>query len=317
VSLRVIFQMDPLSCLNLQRDSTLALIEEAQNRNHEIYHYIPSALTWKNKHLWAWGSKFNPRKNKEDAFSLGTLEHLELDTFHILFIRQDPPFNMGYITLTYLLEHLTEKVLLVNNPQGILQSPEKLLTTHFPDLIPPTLITQNLSQTHHFLEEYQHIVIKPLYEFGGEGVLHFKKEDMNLAATLELFQKAYPEQPWIVQQFLPEILTEGDRRLFLVDGQLIGGYKRLPSRNSIRSNAAQGGSAAAYTPTSRDQEICEAIGPTLVKRGLFFVGIDIIGSYLIEINVTCPTGLRIMDQLYHMNSASLIWDILEEKVRVF
>jgi glutathione synthase len=316
MSLRVVFQMDPLSCLNFQRDSTVALIEEGQRRGHEIYHYTPSTLSWREGHLRAWGAKLETGKSNQESLVSGASEHLELETFDTLFIRQDPPFDMGYITTTHLLDHLSGKVFMVNDPQGIRQSPEKILITHFPDLMPPTLITQEAPEIQDFLDQHHDVVMKPLYEFGGEGVLRLKKNDQNIMAAIDLFRKAYPHQPWMIQKFLPEIL-EGDHRLFLLDGELMAGYTRIPAHNSIRSNAARGGSATAYKPNARDQEICRHIGPILKKRGLFFVGIDIIGSYLIEINVTSPTGLRVLDRLYDMNSASLIWDALEKKSKSF
>ena len=315
MSLRAIFQMDPLNQLNLERDSTVALIEEGHRRGHSLYHYTPSALGWREGHLQVRGAPLEKGKDDRLSLSSGSQELLDPETFDVLFIRQNPPFNLEYITTTYLLEHLSGKVLMVNDPQGIRQSPEKILITHFPDLMPPTLVTQETLDIQEFWREHQDIVIKPLYEFGGESVLRLKEGDHNLMPALELFRKAYPDQLWMVQKFLPEIFR-GDRRLFLLEGRLMGGFMRVPPPHSIRSNAARGGTAIAYTPDARDEELCQRIGPTLDKLGLFFVGIDIIGSYLIEINVTSPTGLRILDQLYDMNSASLIWDMIEKKCKV-
>ncbi len=312
MSLRAVFQMDALPGLNPETDSSLALIEEGDRRGHSLYHYLPSTLTWQEGQLKARGSRL---KVENSTFSLEKPEWLVLDSFDLLFIRQDPPFNMAYITSTYLLDHLAKKVLMVNNPHGIRQSPEKILTTHFADLMPPTLITSQIKAIEAFQKQYKDVVIKPLYEFGGESVVRLTSQDQNLRPILELFEKAYPNQPWMIQKFLPEIF-EGDRRLFLIDGELIGGYSRLPVRNSIRSNGARGGTTQPVTLSDRDYEIAARLKPCLQRLGLFFVGIDVIGSYLTEINVTSPTGLQMLKQLYSINVSSIIWDKLENKCKI-
>ena len=314
MTLRVAFQMDPLSSLDLEKDSTLALIEEGEGRGHQLYAYQPADLVWREGHVGAWGSPLKTRKGEGFPFSCGVSEFLRLEEFDILFIRQDPPFDIEYITATYLLEHLSGKVLMINDPYGLRQSPEKLLVTHFLALMAPTLVSQNESEILDFLAQHNTCVIKPLYGFGGEGVMRLTQDDPNTRPTLELFRRSYPRQPWVIQKFLPEIL-EGDRRLFLLDGEFMGAFNRIPPPHSIRSNTARGGLVRVHTPTARDLEICQQVGPLLKKLGLFFAGLDIIGSSLTEINVTSPTGLRLLDRLYSMKSSKLIWDKVEKKVK--
>ena len=313
MSLNIVFQMDALEHLNPKTDSSLALIEEGLRRGHRPCYYTPSSLTWQEGQLKAYVSPLDIKDQK--IFSSNKAEWLDLEHFDLLFIRQDPPYDMDYITSTYLLDHLIGKVLMINDPHGIRQSPEKLLVTHFADLMPPTLITRKLEAIENFRKQYHDIVIKPLYEFGGESVVRLIPGDQNLRPILELFEKAYPDQPWMIQKFLPQIF-EGDRRLFLLEGKLIGGYSRFPMQNSIRSNHVRGGKSEAITLSARDHEIAERLEPTLNKLGLIFVGIDLIGPYLTEINVTSPTGLRTLNQLDNINAASLIWDKLELKCKI-
>ena len=313
VTLNVVFQMDALEQLKPQTDSSLALIEEGIRRGHQLHYYTPSTLCWREGQLTSQVSSL--AMIDEKIVEAGEKQWVDLTQFDLLFIRQDPPFNMDYLTSTYLLDHLIDKVVMINDPRGIRQSPEKLLITHFPDLMPPTLITRKLDMIEDFRRQHQDIVIKPLYEFGGESVVRLRPEDQNLNPIIELFEKAYPAQPWMIQKFLPQIF-EGDRRLFLLEGKLIGGYSRLPMQDSIRSNNARGGKAVAVTLSARDHEIAERLEPTLKKLGLIFVGIDLIGDYLTEINVTSPTGIRVLDQLSDIKIASIIWDKLEIKCKI-
>lgn len=311
--LNVVFQMDALEQLKPKTDSSLALIEEGLWRGHQVYYYTPATLTWQEGHLKAYATSLEMKDLKISA--VGPRQWVDLTQFDMLFIRQDPPFNMDYLTSTYLLDHLVDKVLMINDPQGIRQSPEKLLITHFADLMPPTLITRKLELIEDFRRQHQDIVIKPLYEFGGESVVRLIPGDHNLRPVLDLFNKAYPDQPWMIQKFLPQIF-EGDRRLFLLEGKLIGGFSRVPMQDSIRSNNARGGTGSAVTLSPRDYEIAERLEPTLKKLGLLFVGIDLIGDNLTEINVTSPTGLRVLEQLSDLKIASIIWDKLEIKCKI-
>ena len=313
MSLNVVFQMDALEGLKTKTDSSLALIEEGLRRGHHIYYYVPATLTWQEGQLTSYMTSLGKDDHKISA--LGQGQWMDLKQFDMLFIRQDPPFNMDYLTSTYLLDHLSSKVLMINDPQGIRQSPEKLLITHFADLMPPTLITRHLDMIEDFKRQHQDIVIKPLYEFGGESVIRLLPKDQNLRPVLDLFEKAYPDQPWMIQKFLPQIY-EGDRRLFLLEGKLIGGFSRIPMQDSIRSNNARGGKAEAVTLSARDHDIAQRLEPTLKKLGLIFVGIDLIGDYLTEINVTSPTGLRVLEQLSTIKIVSKIWDKLEIKCKI-
>ena len=323
MGLTVVFQMDPLETLNADQDSTIALAEIALKRGHTVYGYAPSQLSWRDNRLRARGQMLKlqdhgrlviPSESKKDKLSSHSGILVDLEACDVLFIRQEPPFDLEYITTTYLLDHLKGKVFMVNAPDGIRQSPEKLLVTHFADLMPPTLITQDEGEIEDFWACHGTIVIKPLYAFGGEAVFRLQKDDVNFSALLEMFQKAYPKQPWVVQKFLPEVY-QGDRRLFLIDGRPVGGFVRIPGSNSIRSNMARGGRPIPYTLTDKDHAICDRLGPKLQELGLMLVGIDLIGEgFLMEINVTCPTGFRSFKELYGLSIGDLIWDSIEEKL---
>jgi glutathione synthase len=309
VSLVVAIQMDPIETININADSTFALALEAQRRGHALYHYLPSALALKNGRVMATARPLQVRRALGNHASLGEPQVVDLATMDVVLMRQDPPFDMAYITATHLLEHIHPSTLVVNDPVHVRNAPEKLLVTHFPKLMPPTLITADARQVVEFRNEYKDIVLKPLFGNGGAGVFHIKPGDENLNSLLELFTQLYRE-PVIVQQYLPAV-RDGDKRIILVDGQPAGAVNRVPMDGEARSNLHVGGQAKKAGLTSRDREICDAIGPTLRARGLVFVGIDVIGNYLTEINVTSPTGIQEIDRFDEVCIEAQIWDAIE------
>ncbi|CAA7616289.1 glutathione synthase [Magnetospirillum sp. UT-4] len=309
MSLAVAIQMDPIEGIDINADSTFALALEAQRRGHALFHYLPSALALKNGRVSAWVRPLSVRRQPGDHAVLGDPQLVDLATMDVVLMRQDPPFDMAYITATHLLEHIHPATLVVNDPVHVRNAPEKLLVTHFPGLLPPTLITADRRQILDFRAEYGDIVLKPLFGNGGAGVFHVTPGDENLNSLLELFTQLYRE-PVIVQQYLPEV-REGDKRIILVDGQPAGAVNRVPKAGEARSNLHVGGRAMKATLTQRDREICEAIGPTLRARGLVFVGIDVIGGHLTEINVTSPTGIQEIDRFDDICIEAQIWDAIE------
>ena len=309
MSLAVAIQMDPIQSININADSTFALALEAQKRGHALYHYLPSALALKNGRVLARVRPLQVRRELGNHFTLGDEQLVDLATMDVVLMRQDPPFDMAYITATHLLEHIHPKTLVVNDPVHVRNAPEKLLVTHFQGLLPPTLITADRQQILDFRAEYQDIVLKPLFGNGGAGVFHVTPGDENLNSLLELFTQLYRE-PVIVQAYLPEV-RQGDKRIILVDGRPVGAVNRVPASGEARSNLHVGGKAVKAELTARDREICEAIGPTLRERGLIFVGIDIIGNYLTEINVTSPTGIQEIDRFDDVCIEAQIWDAIE------
>lgn len=313
MKLKVAFQMDPLPSLNYAADTTVALIFEAARRGYELYFYEPQQLTWSNHQVRAPLFPLSIDTALKPPLILKAPEVRNLAEMDVIWVRQNPPFDLGYITNTYLLEGLSPTTLVLNAPQGIRNAPEKLLITKFAHLMPPTLITEDLQEITTFQEIHGDLVLKPLYEFGGAGVFYLNPGDVNLAVTMELMRKSYPHQPWMVQKFLPEV-REGDKRLLLVDGDLIGGFSRVPAEQSIRSNLVRGGQGHPYQMTQKDQEICQELAPTLKEMGLFFVGLDIIGNYLTEINVTSPTGIHMLNKLNKMHVERLVWDKVLEKL---
>lgn len=309
MSLAVAIQMDPIESVNINADSTFVLALEAQRRGHALYHYLPSALALRNGRVMATVRRLEVRREAGNHATLGEPEFLDLATMDVILMRQDPPFDMAYITATHLLEHIHPATLVVNDPVHVRNAPEKLLVTHFPELMPPTLITSDPRQVVDFRSEYKDIVLKPLFGNGGAGVFHVKPDDENLGSLLELFTQLSRE-PVIVQQYLPAV-REGDKRIILVDGQPAGAVNRVPQAGEARSNLHVGGRALKAELTSRDREICEAIGPTLRARGLIFVGIDVIGTHLTEINVTSPTGIQEINRFDNVRIESQIWDAIE------
>jgi len=311
MSLTVAIQMDPIESINIDADSTFALALEAQSRGHALFHYLPQHLSLREGKVLAWGHALTVARQKGHHFSFGAPETVELEGFDVVLMRQDPPFDMAYITATHILEHIHPKTLVVNDPISVRNAPEKLLVTHFSGVLPPTLITSDRAQILDFREQYKDIIVKPLFGNGGAGVFHIKPGDENLNSLLELFTQLFRE-PVIVQKYLPEVRL-GDKRIILVEGKPVGAVNRVPAEGEARSNMHVGGRPDKSGLTPRDYEICEAIGPTLKEQGLLFVGIDVIGDYLTEINVTSPTGIQEISRYDGTNPAGLVWDAIEAK----
>jgi glutathione synthase len=284
---------------------------EAQARGHALFHYLPSDLAFRNGRLYARTRPLEVRREKGNHFTFGTAESIDLSTMDVVLMRQDPPFDMAYITSTHLLEHIHPRTLVVNDPIQVRNAPEKLFVTHFEGLLPPTLITSSREEIDNFRHEHKDIIVKPLYGNGGADVFHITPEDENLGALIEMFTQKYRE-PIIIQRYLPEV-RQGDKRIILVDGVAAGGVSRIPVAGDARANFHAGGTAGKTTLTNREREICEAIGPALVERGLVFVGIDVIGDYLTEINVTSPTGIQEINALDGIQIERLLWDAIETR----
>ncbi|TWB41987.1 glutathione synthase [Nitrospirillum pindoramense] len=311
MSLSVAIQMDPMHSINIDTDSTFMMALEAQRRGHTLYHYLPQDLAFRHSRLVATARPLQVRRERGNHHTFGLAETLDLASVDIVLMRQDPPFDMAYITATHLLEHVHPKTLVVNDPASVRNAPEKLFVTHFPDLMPPTLITSAKDEVLAFRREYKDIIVKPLFGNGGSGVFHVKPDDENLGALLETFTQLYRE-PIIVQKYLPEI-RQGDKRILLVDGEPVGAVSRLPQDGEARANFHAGGSAAKTDLTQREREICAAIGGVLREKGLVFVGIDVIGDYLTEINVTSPTGIQEINRLNGSAIESTLWDAIERR----
>ncbi len=308
----VAIQMDPIDTIDIDADSTFVLALEAQERNHSLYHYLPQDLVLNHGRILAGARPLQVRHEKGNHFSLGQQEWIDLTLADVVLMRQDPPFDMAYITATHLLEHIHPQTLVVNDPVHVRNAPEKLFVTHFPKLMPPTLITSNSEQIMEFRDEHQDLIIKPLFGNGGAGVFHIGPNDENLNALLEMFTELYRE-PIIIQRYEPAV-REGDKRIILIDGKPAGAVNRVPAQGESRSNLHVGGSAMKTTLTTRERNICEAIGPSLSERGLIFVGIDVIGDYLTEINVTSPTCLQEINSFDEVKLESDIWDVIEERL---
>lgn len=311
MSLAVAIQMDPIESINIDADSTFVLALEAQARGHALFHYLPSDLAFRDGRLYARTRSLEVRREKGNHFTFGTAESIDLSTMDVVLMRQDPPFDMAYITSTHLLEHIHPRTLVVNDPIQVRNAPEKLFVTHFEGLLPPTLITSSREEIDNFRHEHKDIIVKPLYGNGGADVFHITPEDENLGALIEMFTQKYRE-PIIIQRYLPEV-RQGDKRIILVDGVAAGGVSRIPVAGDARANFHAGGTAGKTTLTNREREICEAIGPALVERGLVFVGIDVIGDYLTEINVTSPTGIQEINALDGIQIERLLWDAIETR----
>ncbi|MEE2998589.1 MAG: glutathione synthase [Pseudomonadota bacterium] len=312
MALKVAIQMDPIDSIDISTDSTFVLALEAQLRGYELYHYLPKDLALTDGRVFATASTLKVRPKIGDHFTLGTKNIIDLAEVDVILMRQDPPFDLSYITATHLLEHLHPKTLVVNDPTQVRNAPEKIFITHFPDLMPPTLITSNKKQIRNFRTEYQDIIIKPLFGNGGAGVFHVKQDDENFNSLLEMFGNVYRE-PIIVQRYEPAV-RNGDKRIILIDGEPAGALNRIPAQGESRSNLHVGGTAEKCTLTKREKEICKSIGPTLKERGLVFVGIDVIGDYLTEINVTSPTCLQEINRFNEVKLESKIWDKIIEKL---
>ena len=309
MSLKVAIQMDPVEGINIETDTTFFLMLEAQTRGHGLWHFAPERLSQEDGRVFARGRPMNLRAVKGDHHSLGGLETRDLAEFDVVLMRQDPPFDMAYITATYFLERIHPKTLVVNDPTEVRNSPEKLLVTQFPGLQPPTLITSDAEAIRDFRDRHGDMVLKPLYGGAGSGVVRLRPDDPNLDALLELHAMIGREAV-IAQKFLPAI-SKGDKRVLLVDGEPVGAINRVPAEGQVRSNLARGGRADAVELTARDREICAIIGPELRRRGLLFVGIDVIGDYLTEINVTSPTGAQQLKRFSGADAAATLWDRIE------
>ena len=309
MSLAVAIQMDPLESININTDSTFMLALEAQARGYTLYHYLPSELAFRDGCIRARARPFKVFRERNKFFTVGTEELLEISSFDIILMRQDPPFDLSYITTTHLLEHVHPKTLVVNDPTNVRNAPEKLFVTRFDGLLPPTLITSDQREIKAFRKKYKDLIIKPIFGNGGVDVFHIGPEDENLNALLAMFADKYKE-PFILQQYIPEVRV-GDKRIILVDGRPVGAVLRIPPLGDARANFHAGGTAKKTKLTPREFEICEIIGPTLSERGLIFVGIDVIGNYLTEINVTSPTGIQEINALEGSNLEKTIWDAIE------
>jgi glutathione synthase len=311
MALTVAIQMDPVERIDITGDSTFALGLEAQARGHELLYYGPRDLTFRDGKVTARTRPISLRNVKGDHFSLGEKSVTDLATLDVVLMRQDPPFDMAYITATHVLERIHPKTLVVNDPAHVRNAPEKLFVTEFKDLMPPTLITSDRAEIDAFRAEHKDIIIKPLYGNGGAGVFRVKTDDENLGSLLEMFTVFYRE-PVIVQRYVPEV-RQGDKRIILVDGVFAGAINRVPAAGEARSNMHVGGRAEATALSPREKEICETIGPELKRRGLIFTGIDVIGNYLTEINVTSPTGIWEVKRFGGADIAALIWDAIAAK----
>jgi glutathione synthase len=311
--LNVAVQMDPIERINIRGDSTFALLLEAQARAHPLSYYTPDRMALRDGKVSATVRPLVVRDVAGDHFTLGEPRHVDLASFDVVLLRQDPPFDLAYISSTHMLDRIHSKTLVVNDPSHVRNAPEKIFVTEFPDLMPPTLITRDLDAIKAFRAEQGDIVMKPLYGKGGDAVFRLKAEDLNFGSLYDLFATLFRE-PWVVQKFLPAV-KDGDKRIILVDGEFAGAVNRVPAPDDLRSNMARGGVPKATDLTEREREICARLGPALRERGLLLVGIDVIDGFLTEINVTSPTGIRAVKNLGGPDIAALVWDAIEAKRR--
>ena len=311
MTLNVAVQMDPIARINVQGDSTFALLLEAQTRGHRLSYYTPDRLALLNGKVFASLEPLQVRDEPGDHFTLGPSRRAELREFDVVLLRQDPPFDLAYVTTTHLLERIQPDTLVVNDPANVRNAPEKVFVTKFPDLMPPTLVTRDLGEIRAFRAEHDDIVMKPLYGHGGGAVFRITRDDLNFGSLYDMFAVTFREQ-WVVQKFLPAVKV-GDKRIILVDGEFAGAVNRVPAADDLRSNMVRGGAATATQLTERERHICERLGPALRERRLLLVGIDVIGDFITEINVTSPTGIRAIRKLGGPDIAKLIWDKIEGK----
>jgi glutathione synthase len=311
MSLAVAIQMDPIETVNIDADSSFVLGLEALRRGHSLFHYLPRDLFLRDGRVFATARPLELKRERGNHFRFGESDVLDLAALDVILMRQDPPFDMAYITATHLLEHVHPATLVVNDPVHVRNAPEKLYVTHFPELMPPTLIASDPHQIRAFRDEHKDIIVKPLFGNGGAGVFHIAPGDENLNALVELFTQLYRE-PVIVQRYLPEV-RQGDKRIILIDGEAVGAINRVPPPGEARSNMHAGGRPVPAKLTSRERDICAAIGPALKQRGLIFVGIDVIGDYMTEINVTSPTGLQEINRFEGTRLEERIWDAIEAR----
>jgi glutathione synthase len=311
MGLSVAIQMDPIETINIDADSTFVLALEAQARGHTLYHYLPRQMSLLNGRLTARARRLEVRREPGRHHTFGPSETIDLADMDVILMRQDPPFDMAYITATHLLEHVRDRVLVVNDPVSVRNAPEKLFATHFGGVMPPTLITSDREAIVAFRAHHGDIILKPLFGNGGAGVFRLTPDDENLNALLEMFTTLYRE-PIMVQRYLPEV-RQGDKRIILVEGEPVGAVLRVPPHGEARANLHVGGKAVRTTVTPREHVICETIGPALREQGLLFVGIDVIGDYLTEINVTSPTGLQEINRLDGVTLERQVWDAIERR----
>jgi glutathione synthase len=311
MSLRIAVQMDPLESINISGDSTFAIMLSAQERGYKLYHYLAEDLTWQDGRLYAGVHEVTVQPVAGDHFRKGDFAILDLGKdVDVVLMRQDPPFDLGYITATHLLERIQGETLVVNDPAAVRNSPEKVWVLDFARFMPPTIVTRSIGAARHFLAEHGDIVVKPLHGFAGGSVFRIGSDGRNLASLMELFNRTYRE-PHVIQKFLSEI-AEGDKRIVLVNGEVAGAVNRVPGEGEIRSNLAVGGKGQKTELTPQELEICSVLGPELRRRGLLFVGIDVIGGkWLTEINVTSPTGIVAIDKFNGTDTPGLIWDAIE------
>jgi len=311
MSLKIAVQMDPIERINIKGDSTFALLLEAQKRGHRLSYYTPDRLAQLNGRVFAAVAELSVRDQAGDHFTLGEPRRAELTEFDVILLRQDPPFDLAYVTSTHLLERIQPKTLVVNDPASVRNAPEKIFVTEFPELMPPTLITRDLAEIRAFRAEHGDIVMKPLFGHGGGAVFRVTRDDLNFGSLYDMFAATFRE-PWVVQAFLPAV-KDGDKRIILVDGDYAGAVNRVPAADDLRSNMVRGGSPKATELTQREREICARLAPALRERGLLFVGIDVIGDFITEINVTSPTGIRAVRNVGGPDIAAMILDKIEAK----
>lgn len=311
MKLRVAIQMDPIEAIDISADSSFRILEEAQARGHELFYYTPDKLAYQSGRVTAVGWPLTVRRVKENHFSLGPEQEIDLEDWDVVWLRQDPPFDMSYITTTHLLDFIHPETLVVNDPFWVRNYPEKLLVLNFHDLTPPTTIARDLATLKAFKAEHKDIILKPLYGNGGAGVFRLGPDDRNMNSLHELFS-GINREPLIAQKFLPDVAA-GDKRVILVNGEPVGAINRVPAKGETRSNMHVGGRPEKVELTARDLEICQAIGPLLREKGQIFVGIDVIGGLLTEINVTSPTGIQELERFDGINVAEKIWEAIEQK----
>ncbi|PUB16347.1 glutathione synthase [Yoonia sediminilitoris] len=312
MALKIAFQMDPIGPIDIDADSTFRIAEEAQARGHALFYYTPDMLAYDQGKVVACGHPLTVRRVKGDHFSLGDETNLDLADMDVVWLRQDPPFDMSYITTTHILDMIHPETLVVNDPFWVRNYPEKLLVLNFPDLTPPTMIARDLATLKRFREAHGDVILKPLYGNGGAGVFKLHYADSNLASLHELFS-GINREPLIIQKFLPAV-SAGDKRVILIDGEPVGAINRVPAAGETRSNMHVGGRPEKVALTDRDREICARIGPLLREKGQIFVGIDVIGDWLTEINVTSPTGIQELERFDGTNVAEKIWEAIESRL---
>ncbi|MDP2411706.1 MAG: glutathione synthase [Pseudolabrys sp.] len=311
MKLTIAVQMDPIQRINIKGDSTFALMLEAQKRGHSLAYYTPDRLALLDGRLFSTVEDLTVRDQPGDHFTLGAPRRVDMSEFDVVLLRQDPPFDLAYVTTTHFLERIHPKTLVVNDPAHVRNAPEKIFVTEFPDLMPPTLVSRDLAEIKAFRATHGDIVMKPLYGHGGGAVFRITRDDLNFGSLFDMFTVTFRE-PWVIQKYLPAV-KEGDKRIVLVDGEFAGAVNRIPAADDLRSNMVRGGAAAATELTPREREICKRLGPALRERGLLLVGIDVIGDFITEINVTSPTGIRAIKNLGGPDIAAMVWDVIETK----